>query len=752
MRVFTFLWLRLCVLLIVPMTWIQAQNGSIFTQEQVVITLPDCQGGGHVCLEEIPPAEMQNFAFILDGNPVTGPFPVCKQDTLSIYSYEFLFGKGNSGPYRLDSWFVNGQLFHGQFQTIPDLVDSMNVWDPNGNWTHIPAAFQIRGGQSSSAYTKMVLTVLSINTPSVIGYNVSYTTKALGISVEKGIHQLIALNQQTGDLDTLAVIAGCMSFTQQHIETEIGWTDTGCMDLSALTGAVALIQNQCTVPDYPSSMAEWDDTTGCISWMGTTIGMDTLCLIACDEYGFCTSTTYIIDVHYPGALSAIPVAVLEGDTLLFCPDLSGLPGNPVSIDNLCEDGSGIHASVSIQNGQFCVQIIGQSFGGPEYACFAVCDDQGICDTITVEILVLFRNEDVINLQTGLFFDEEYCPDISLFSGSMLSLSNVCPDQSGMTTTIQIDPVTHCIEYTGIQPGTDTVCLLIEDEYGNQSLTMMIIQVVPPEIAFDTLAIDVGMELTYCPDFSELSGTMLTTTSYCPLAPDGPVSMVIDPLTSCVVLNGANEGVAQICLVVCNEFGVCDTVLVHVVVTMPVKDPLPKAVNDVVESFMNQPVNIPVLLNDKWGSTPVSVELVTAMGPANGTLLVEVNGSLTYQPNSQFCGSDQFAYQLCNQTGCDTALVIMTIRCDQPALLTPYTGFSPNGDGINEYFTVDGLDAFPRNTLEVYNRWGNRIFIKTDYQGDWDGTWGGLVLPDGTYFYLLKPEGHPELSGYVHLHR
>ena len=460
MRVFIFLRLCLFVLLFVPLTWIQAQNGSIFTQDEVIISLPDCQGGGHVCLDDIAPAEIQNFVFTLDGNPVSGPFAVCKQDTLSIYSYEFLFGKGNAGPYRLDSWIVNGQTFNGQFQTIPALVDSMNLWDPNGNWIHIPAAFQIRGGQASSVYTKMVLTVLSINTPSVIGYNVSYTTKALGISVDKGIHQLVALDQQTGDLDTLRVIAGCMSVNHEVIKTEIGWSDIACMDFSALTGPVALIQNQCVASNYPASMVQWNDTTGCIFWEGTSIGTDTVCLVACDVYGFCTSTTYVIEVHYPGTLSAIPVTVLEGDTLVFCPDLSGLSGNPVSIKDLCQDGSGIHASVHIENGQFCIPVIGQSFGGPEYGCFEICDDQGTCDTISIEIQVLFRNRDDITLQTGLFFDEEFCPDISLFPGAILTLSNVCPGQSGTATTIQMDPLTNCLSYSGIQPGTDTVCLLI----------------------------------------------------------------------------------------------------------------------------------------------------------------------------------------------------------------------------------------------------------------------------------------------------
>lgn len=742
----------LLILLINPFSWIQAQTGSIFSQPEVVITLKTCSGSALACLGDIIPSTISDFAFTLDGSAYTGPFPVCKQDTLSIYSYEFLFGKGNSGPYRLDSWVVNGKMFSGQFPQISALVDSMNVWDPLGNWQLVPAAFQIRGGMPSSTYSQMLLTVLSINTPAVMGHNISFTTKALGIPVFKGVHQLVALDQQTGDIDTLLIVAGCNSFDQQRIQTEIGLTGQACLDVSELTGSMTAVQNQCVAPDYPASMAQWDLMSGCVSWTGLAIGTDTVCLTACDQYGFCTSTNYLIEVLYPGALSAIQVAVHEGDTLLFCPDLTGLPGNSVSMKDLCEDGSGIHATVVLQSGQMCVQIIGQTFGGPEYVCLEICDDQGICDTITLEIHVLFQTDQDVFLQTGLFFDEEFCPDISAFPGVSLTMNNVCPGQSGGSTTIQFDPMTMCLSFFGFQPGIDTVCLVIEDEFGNQALTTIRIEVVAPETALDTILLDVGDQLTYCPDFSELSGNVLSTVNNCPLVPDSPLSLVIDPQTACVMINGLEVGTTQLCLVTCNEYGVCDTMYVVVNVTQPVSVPLPVAVQDAAETVINQNVNISVLLNDLVGSSAITVGLVSGFGPSNGTVFVEQNGSITYSPNEQYCGLDQFAYQLCNQSGCDTALVSIEISCEVPVLLIPYSGFSPNGDGINEYFAIEGLDAFPRNTLEVYNRWGNRIFMKTDYQGNWDGTWGGLVLPDGTYFYILKPEGHPVLSGYVHLHR
>ncbi len=730
--------------------WCQAQSGSIFTQTEVIVTLTDCQGASLVCLEGIAPAKIINYAFTLDNSPYPGPFPICQQDTLGIYSYEFLFGKGNAGPYRLDSWKVNGQTFTGQFQTIPDLIDSMNIWDPNGNWYHVPAKFQIHGGKPGAVYSQMNVTVLSISTPGVIGYNISYTTTALGLSVEKGLHQLVVLDQTTGDLDTLQIIAGCHSQSEEHIKTEVGMTGNQCLDMSSLLSPAASVSNQCPAPDYPATAAQFDPVTGCFSWSGTAIGTDTLCLTACDSFGFCTSTIYFIEVLYPGALNAIQLTLYEGDTLVYCPDLSGLPGLPATLLNICQSGSGTQAAVTILSNDFCVPIIGLSAGEPEFACLQICDDQGVCDTITLEVRVLFRDTTTLELNALLNFEEEVCPDLTAFPGSVLSISDLCPDHS--VIDVQLDPLTMCLSYTGLFPGKDTICLLIEDEWGNQHLTFIHIDIQTPTLSMDSIEVVLGQSEWYCPDLSQLAGGILSIIDDCQPSANGAYTLGIDLNQNCLEISGVLVGEGQACIVLCDAFNVCDTVILKIIVNEAVAELLPDAVNDEASMFRNETLNISVLWNDTWTSTDLEVTLLPGSGPLMGQAVVEQNGSITYTPEADGCGEDQFMYSLCNSAGCDTALVTIEINCSDKIILEPYTGFSPNGDGINEFFAIKGIESFPRNTLEVYNRWGNRIFNKTDYQGDWDGTWGGLVLPDGTYYFILQPEGLAAISGYVHLHR
>jgi len=87
-------------------------------------------------------------------------------------------------------------------------------------------------------------------------------------------------------------------------------------------------------------------------------------------------------------------------------------------------------------------------------------------------------------------------------------------------------------------------------------------------------------------------------------------------------------------------------------------------------------------------------------------------------------------------------------------------FTPNGDGINEYFIIDGLDELQKNKLFIYNRWGTLVYEMNDYDNKWNGTTKhelsfGSKLPEGTYFYILEAEANNKTfarKGYIYLKR
>jgi gliding motility-associated-like protein len=97
----------------------------------------------------------------------------------------------------------------------------------------------------------------------------------------------------------------------------------------------------------------------------------------------------------------------------------------------------------------------------------------------------------------------------------------------------------------------------------------------------------------------------------------------------------------------------------------------------------------------------------------------------------------------NAAGCTSqAQVTVTVRQD---LIIP-TAISPNGDGVNETWEITNIQNFPQARLEIFNRWGNKIYDITGYRNNWDGTWQGSPLPVGTYFYVITLTKGRKLTG------
>jgi len=83
----------------------------------------------------------------------------------------------------------------------------------------------------------------------------------------------------------------------------------------------------------------------------------------------------------------------------------------------------------------------------------------------------------------------------------------------------------------------------------------------------------------------------------------------------------------------------------------------------------------------------------------------------------------------------------------PSLLTP------NMDGKNDYFLIMGLETLGRAELVIFDRRGARVYHDSDYKNDWNGVdHKGNLLPEDTYFYILKSESGRNLNGFVVLRK
>jgi gliding motility-associated-like protein len=67
----------------------------------------------------------------------------------------------------------------------------------------------------------------------------------------------------------------------------------------------------------------------------------------------------------------------------------------------------------------------------------------------------------------------------------------------------------------------------------------------------------------------------------------------------------------------------------------------------------------------------------------------------------------------------------------------HDGVSPNGDGINEYWIIDGITYYRNNVVQLFDKWGDRVYEQKGYDNHFDGRGtNGSPLPDGTYFYVV----------------
>ncbi len=81
------------------------------------------------------------------------------------------------------------------------------------------------------------------------------------------------------------------------------------------------------------------------------------------------------------------------------------------------------------------------------------------------------------------------------------------------------------------------------------------------------------------------------------------------------------------------------------------------------------------------------------------------------------------------------------------------GFSPNGDGVNDFFEIKGIEYYPKSDFIVFNRWGIEVYHKQGYDNTWDGkTMNKVLLPEDTYFYILKLDEKNSRKGFIILKR
>lgn len=197
----------------------------------------------------------------------------------------------------------------------------------------------------------------------------------------------------------------------------------------------------------------------------------------------------------------------------------------------------------------------------------------------------------------------------------------------------------------------------------------------------------------------------------------------------------------------------------VVITVIYHNLPPVAVDDYDTTKVHIPININILRNDYDPNGKIE-NVTLSGGPYNGSAILNTDNTITYTPKVAFTGIDSLCYFICSNSVpvlCDTANVYIFVS-DGLTInwLIIYNVITPNDDGDNDTWIIDGIEEFPDNSVVIFNRWGDKINGYDRYDNKtlvWDGTdLRGRLVPDGTYYYILTIKDEGSKNGWIFVRR
>ncbi|MFH0867122.1 MAG: Ig-like domain-containing protein, partial [Bacteroidota bacterium] len=426
------------------------------------------------------------------------------------------------------------------------------------------------------------------------------------------------------------------------------------------------------------------------------------------------------------------------------------------------------ASAAIVGNDVCITYTPNTgFNGIDSVCVVVCDGAGACDSAVLVINVIPANDPPIVPDSTVTIPEDstitVCLPITDVDGpTPFTLGSIGCFTNG-TATAAIVGNDVCITYTpdaGFS-SIDSVCVTVCDGAGLCDSAVLVINVIPdnnnpPFIPDTSVTINQDSTITICVPFTDADGVEpYTATVGC--VDNGTAIVVVNGMEVCVTYtpNPGFTGMDTACVTICDSAGACSTGDI-IITVLPLNKP-PFVPDTAIIINQDTTITICLPITDEDGVEPYSVTVGCASDGIASAEIIGMEVCITYTPNFGYNGMDSLCITVCDSAGaCYTSWVVITI---EPIKLFIPSGFSPDGDGVNDYFVITDLNHYPNNHIWIYNRWGNLIYDKKPYDNTWDGKRNvngityGEDLPEGTYFYLLDLGNNtPGYQGYVIIKR
>lgn len=537
------------------------------------------------------------------------------------------------------------------------------------------------------------------------------------------------------------------------VRLNLGETSEVCIEATDVNGDELSYQLAAINPNLGA--VSFNDN--CVTFFAPIEGSGTVSVTVnvCDDQDPRLCTPITIDFQINAAPTVVPeqtnVTVNQGETATTCLTITEPEGDATTIEVI---GGANNGTASISGNCVNYSPTG-SFAGTDNVVLQICDVLGACTTVTINYIVtdvLAANDDNFNVEDNNSLTANFTENDNFTELNDLTINIITPSANGLVTLNG----NFTFTYT---PNTDFI--------GNDSF---IYEICLPNVGCEqaTVSIEVENLLEAVDDFEttventpSIEISILGNDTFPNMAEldveitegvnDG--ALVLNP-TSFVATYFPNADFVGTDTFEYSIFDTnrgFDTALVVIEVTEVLIPPT--ALDDSAETFEGESVVVSVLANDTGEGLFLS-RIVNV--PINGTAVINSDGTVTYTPNAGFLGLESFVYEVCTVDDlCTTAVVTIEVKekvvvvCE----VKVYAAMTPNGDGKNELFVIDGLDCNgnDQNELTIFNRWGDEVFRAENYgsgsSGFWDGRYEGAgeTVPDGTYFYVLKIEGKEDVQ-------
>ena len=575
-----------------------------------------------------------------------------------------------------------------------------------------------------------------------------------------GEHNLI-FTTPTGCKDTLGVkvvcvVQGTPIVVQKNVVT--GQTTSYCPNVADLgvSGTIISIVNTCTPIGNASYI--FDTLSKCIIITGINPGIDSACLKVTTSTGSSVNVTLLVTVA-PQRLVCAPFLTSHTVTITNgCSSDSAKVCVDIPMDNITD------YNITVNNSNYAAVFEGCKFDSTSTYQYYVIPGRGTAGPYRLDYWAYngdtIRNKNFVSISDLVDF-----MNIWDSTGKWLLVPSQLTIKGGDNTKTygniritQLSTLSYSVmqfnreyvpkaTYLKVKSGSTNIVFTNKTTGCTDSLTSNIACFGPTYVEMNLIQ---GALDTMCLKTAHLLGSRYTVTNAC-VSTGQFVQFALVPGTTCVTCHAKAIGTEATCFVITDEYGIHDTTYVTAhVQALVAAARSPKAVDDAVSTVKSKPILIDVIANDSISGTNITLKITSA--PSHGDLTLTADRKVIYTPQGEYCNSsvpDRFDYQICNSIGCSVATVSVTVICDK---LKIYNGFSPNGDGVNDYFTIEGIEKYPNNALTIYNRYGAQVHTVKGYKNDWEGTWNGKVLPNGTYFYIFNDGEGNSYSGYVQINR